>query len=80
MGGKWLELLKEIAPGVQRVAVIRDLPSRSASGYTYGYLNRIQTSRLGGPKSFPPRPVAEIEPVEKRVLVVYQVKASPTPT
>jgi putative tryptophan/tyrosine transport system substrate-binding protein len=24
MGGKWLELLKEIAPGIQRVAVIRD--------------------------------------------------------
>ena len=24
MSGKWLELLKEIAPGVTRVAVIRD--------------------------------------------------------
>jgi putative ABC transport system substrate-binding protein len=24
MGGKWLELLKEIAPGVKRVAVLRD--------------------------------------------------------
>src|SRR5262249_5851320 len=24
MGGKWLELLKQIAPGVTRVAVIRD--------------------------------------------------------
>ena len=26
MGGKWLELLKEIAPGVTRVAVLRDPP------------------------------------------------------
>jgi putative tryptophan/tyrosine transport system substrate-binding protein len=24
MGGKWLALLKEIAPGVMRVAVVRD--------------------------------------------------------
>ena len=29
MGGKWLELLKQIAPGVTRVAVIRD-PAISA--------------------------------------------------
>ena len=33
MGGKWLELLKEIAPGVTRVAVLRDAatPPESAS-------------------------------------------------
>src|SRR5262249_40187416 len=32
MGGKWLELLKQIAPGVMRVAVLRDasLPSGTA--------------------------------------------------
>src|SRR5262245_6083424 len=32
MGGKWLELLKQIAPGVMRVAVFRDasIPSGSA--------------------------------------------------
>ena len=28
MSGKWLELLKEIAPGVTRVAVLRDPPDR----------------------------------------------------
>jgi putative ABC transport system substrate-binding protein len=32
MGGKWLELLKQIAPGVTRVAVFRDtsIPSGNA--------------------------------------------------
>src|SRR5262245_64004911 len=29
MGGKWLELLKEIAPGVTRAAVIRDMTNQS---------------------------------------------------
>ena len=29
MGGKWLELLKEIAPGVTRAAVIRDVTNQS---------------------------------------------------
>jgi putative ABC transport system substrate-binding protein len=32
MGGKWLELLKEIAPGVTRVAVLRDTASTLAGG------------------------------------------------
>jgi ABC-type uncharacterized transport system substrate-binding protein len=32
MGGKWLELLKEIAPGVTRVAVLRDTASTVAGG------------------------------------------------
>src|SRR5262249_34483235 len=39
MSGKWLELLKEIAPGVKRVAVIRD-PSVPAGS---GGLAAIQT-------------------------------------
>jgi putative tryptophan/tyrosine transport system substrate-binding protein len=38
MSGKWLELLKEIAPGLTRVAVLRD--SRQASGS--GQLGAIQ--------------------------------------
>ena len=37
-GGKWVELLKEIAPGVTRVAVLRD--ARSSSGI--GYLGAVQ--------------------------------------
>jgi putative ABC transport system substrate-binding protein len=32
ISGKWLELLKDIAPGVTRVAVIRDLANRSGLG------------------------------------------------
>jgi putative ABC transport system substrate-binding protein len=32
MGGKWLELLKEIAPGVSRVAVLRDPALPSGTG------------------------------------------------
>jgi putative ABC transport system substrate-binding protein len=40
MGGKWLELLKEIAPGVKRVAVIRD----SALSVGIGLLGAIQSA------------------------------------
>jgi putative tryptophan/tyrosine transport system substrate-binding protein len=32
ISGKWLEILKEIAPGVRRVAVLRDLAVASGSG------------------------------------------------
>jgi ABC-type uncharacterized transport system substrate-binding protein len=32
MGGKWLELLREIAPGVKRIAVLRDPTLASGSG------------------------------------------------
>jgi hypothetical protein len=32
LGGKWLELLKEIAPGVKRVAVLRDPHLTSGTG------------------------------------------------
>ena len=31
MAGKWLELLKQIAPGVNRVAVLRDAVSPSGN-------------------------------------------------
>jgi putative tryptophan/tyrosine transport system substrate-binding protein len=33
IGGKWVELLKEIAPGVTRVAVLRDAGTSSGIGY-----------------------------------------------
>ena len=32
MGGKWLELLKQIAPGVTRAAVLRDPANPSGTG------------------------------------------------
>ena len=34
MGGKWLELLKQLAPGVTRVAVLRDPTQSGASQFT----------------------------------------------
>jgi putative ABC transport system substrate-binding protein len=40
MGGKWLELLKEIAPGVTRAAVLRD----TASTVAVGQLGAIQAA------------------------------------
>jgi putative ABC transport system substrate-binding protein len=43
MGGKWLELLKEIAPGVTRVAVLRD-SSTLAGGLAGGQLGAIQAT------------------------------------
>ena len=33
MGAKWLELLKEIAPGVTRVAVLRDAAISAGVGF-----------------------------------------------
>ena len=39
IAGKWLELLKEIAPGVKRVAVIRD-PSVAAGHRSAGRVAR----------------------------------------
>jgi putative ABC transport system substrate-binding protein len=44
-GGKWVELLKQIAPGVTRVAVLRDISTASGSGQ----LGAIQSaaSQLG---------------------------------
>ncbi len=51
MAGKWLELLKEIAPGVKRVAVIRD-PDISAG-----------TGQLGAIQSVAPSFGVELSPV-----------------
>jgi putative tryptophan/tyrosine transport system substrate-binding protein len=54
MAGKWLELLKEIAPGVKRVAVIRD-PDISAG-----------TGQLGAIQSVAPSLGVELSPVGVR--------------
>ena len=43
MGGKWLELLKQIAPGVTRVAVIRD-PAISAGIGQFGAIQSVAPS------------------------------------
>jgi putative ABC transport system substrate-binding protein len=54
MGGKWLELLKEIAPGLTRVAVLRD--SRQASG----------SGQLGAIQAVAPSFGVELKPIDVR--------------
>ena len=59
MGGKWLELLKQIAPGITRVAVVRDprhhkglassrlsTPSRLRLGYTVSPINAREPGEI----------------------------------
>ena len=43
MGGKWLELLKQIAPGVMRVAVLRDAASPSGN-VQFGVIQAVAPS------------------------------------
>jgi ABC-type uncharacterized transport system substrate-binding protein len=43
LSGKWLELLKQIAPGVTRVAVLRDSASPSGSGQ-FGVIQAVAPS------------------------------------
>ena len=43
MAGKWLELLKEIAPGVTRVAVLRD-PTNAAGAGEFGAVQSVAPS------------------------------------
>jgi putative tryptophan/tyrosine transport system substrate-binding protein len=52
MSGKWLELLKELAPGMTRVAVLRD--SRQASG----------TGQLGAIQAVAPSFRVELKPID----------------
>src|SRR5256885_944878 len=43
LSGKWLELLKEIAPGVTRVAILRDPPHPAATGQ-FGAIQAVAPS------------------------------------
>ena len=43
MSGKWLELLKEMAPRVMRVAVLRD-PANSAGTGQFGAIQSVAPS------------------------------------
>jgi len=45
IGAKWLELIKEIAPHVTRVAVLRDPNIASGPGTVGGHPNRVPISR-----------------------------------
>jgi ABC-type uncharacterized transport system substrate-binding protein len=43
LSGKWLELLKEIAPGVTRIAVLRDPATPSGTGQ-FGAIQAVAPS------------------------------------
>jgi putative ABC transport system substrate-binding protein len=60
MGGKWLELLKEIAPSVTRVAVIRDPATPSGIGQI-GSIQTVAPSLAVEVKPINARDVSEIE-------------------
>jgi putative tryptophan/tyrosine transport system substrate-binding protein len=47
LSGKWLELLKEIAPGVERVAVLRD-PTLAAGIGQFAAIQALAPASLGG--------------------------------
>jgi hypothetical protein len=52
IGGKWLEVLKQIAPSVTRVAVLRD--SATSSGNPDSLRSGRAVARLSFDPSFPP--------------------------
>src|SRR5215475_8298410 len=60
MGGKWLELLKEIAPDVTRVAVLRD-PTNSAAIAQFGVIQAMALSLRVGVSPIDVRDAVEIE-------------------
>jgi putative ABC transport system substrate-binding protein len=58
--GKWLELLKEIRPGIMRVAVIRD-PGVTAGPAQFGAIQAVASSLGVEPSPLDSRDVAEIK-------------------
>jgi ABC-type uncharacterized transport system substrate-binding protein len=58
ISGKWLELLKQIAPGVRRVAVLGDLPIGPAQ---FGVIQAVAPSLRVEVNSFNKRDASEIE-------------------
>jgi putative ABC transport system substrate-binding protein len=63
MAGKWLELLKEIAPGVQRAAVIRD----PAIAVGIGQLSSIQSAAASFRVDITPIDAREAKEIERAV-------------
>jgi putative ABC transport system substrate-binding protein len=62
MGGKWLELLKEIAPGVKRVAIVFDPGTAARGGSFYlGAFAAAAASLAVTPIEAPVRNVGDIE-------------------
>jgi len=65
MGGKWLELLKQIAPSVTRAAVIRD----AANTAGIGYVGAIQTAAPSLGVEVKPVNVRDVGEIERTVAV-----------
>jgi putative ABC transport system substrate-binding protein len=64
MGAKWLELLKEIAPRVERVAVLRD----PASPQGLGQLGAIQTAAHSAGIDVRPINMRDADEIERDVI------------
>src|SRR5262249_45513251 len=60
MGGKWLELLNEIAPGIERVAIMFS-PDTTTAAYYMPSLEAAARSRGVTPVAVPVRSEADIE-------------------
>jgi putative ABC transport system substrate-binding protein len=63
LGGKWLELLSEIAPGIERVAVLFD-PKTSAGAGTY-YLRVIENAAARISKKIIAMPIQDPADIER---------------
>ena len=63
MGGKWLELLKEIAPGVTRAAVLRD----TASTVAVGQFGAIQAAAAALGVELSPLGMRDADEVERSI-------------
>jgi hypothetical protein len=48
IGGKWLELLKEIAPRVTRAAVLRDAAETALAWSLFYHQRRLPAAKLTG--------------------------------
>jgi putative ABC transport system substrate-binding protein len=65
LGGKWLELLKEIAPGTERIAVLFD-PKTSPGGGTY-YLRLVEGAAAIVAKKIDAIPIQDAAAIEPAI-------------
>ena len=64
MGAKWLELLKQIAPGVTRVAVLRD----ASQGFTINVFTAVQTAAPSLGMEVIPVNMRDVSEIEQSVV------------
>jgi putative ABC transport system substrate-binding protein len=67
VGGKWLDLLKEIAPSVTRVAFIVNLPSSPYGGLFFGSIQLANARFSAQTMLVPVQEPAEFEPIMARL-------------